>query len=160
MAILVDQRNDDRLKVTGFYKFSANLDKLGKADYARRMLKAAEPHLIRALDAQMLRHPGELQKSLQSTGPQKYKNGGFYLAYRATTGNEKPGHKPNQEKMIYLINREYIRAGRLPDGRIIEREYVIPADDVITHAVWASEKAVEDAMQAEFDRIIQEAWNG
>lgn len=160
--VLQDQRNQEYIRpTTSLLRFEYNLSKLGNVDaLSERMLKAAKPYLMHALDVQMMAHPGPLQQSLKPKGPNRYENGGYYLAYRATTGNERPGEKKNQEKMIYLINREYIREGYLPDGRYVENDYVIPADDVILHAVWASENQVLDAMQKEFDKILEEAFDG
>ena len=65
--------------------------------------------------------------------------------------------------MIYLINREYIR---IRGGKVYKRMYkgkevigyAIPAYDVITQAIAASENAVLNAMETEFDRALSEIW--
>lgn len=114
---------------------------------------------MRALDEEMLRHPGPLQKSLKSTGPQQNAAGGWYLAYRATTGNERPSDsRKNPEKMIFLIQREYVKERKLKNGKTI-KSYVIPADDVISKAVSNSENAVLNAMQAAFDQELGRIWD-
>ena len=135
------------------------LNESQRANLAERLLTAAEPHLTQAFDAQMLRHPGPLQRSLKSTGAQKNASGGWYLAYRATTGNERPKDIPNPQKMIYLTTRQFVKKRKTKDGGTV-CSYVIPADDVIGKAVAASENAVMNAMEAEFDRILSEIWDG
>ena len=142
-----------QITLIGFAEMEANLDKTQQTDLAGRLLRAAEPYLTNALDSQMLRHPGPLQKSLQSTGAQQNSSGGWYLAYRATTGNERPKDIPNPQKMIYLTNRQFIKEHKNKNGVTI-KEYVIPADDVIGKAVTMSESQVVDAMQKEFENIF------
>ena len=153
MGILVDQRNSGNIKITGFEKFSKNLDETTRADFSERMLEAAEPLIIQALDAEMVKHPGELQKSLKSTGIKEAPRG-YYIAYRAT-GNSKNGGPSNPEKMIYLINREYIRNR---NGTPLKKGYVIPAYDVISDAIRASESSIYSAMENEFNEILDEIW--
>lgn len=147
--VLIDQRGNGSFSLEGFDDFIEELGELSRADFGERMLKAAEPHLIRAMDSQMLRHPGTLQKSLKSTGAKKNDKGGWYLAYRPTTGNEKPKDKSNYEKMIYLINREWVGEPGGPG-------YAIPADDVVDKAVIMSEDLVYDALSWQFDEILEE----
>ena len=146
-----------QIRLEGFAEMEAKLSGTQRANLAERLLTAAEPHLTQALDAQMMRHPGPLQKSLKSTGPQQTSAGGWYLAYRATTGNEKPGDIPNPQKMIYLTTRQYIKKRKTKNGTI-KLSYAIPEDDVIGKAVAASERAVTNAMQAEFDNILNDIW--
>ena len=146
-----------QITLIGFAEMEAKLDKTQQTDLAGRLLKAAEPYLTKALDSQMLRHPGPLQKSLQSTGAQQNSSGGWYLAYRATTGNERPKDIPHPQKMIYLTNRQFIKEHKNKNGVTI-KEYVIPADDVIGKAVTMSENQVVDAMQKEFENILDSIW--
>lgn len=161
--ILIDQRTNGEFQITGFDEMEDKLNKLTGTSFGDRLLKAAEPHLIRSMDTEMQDHPGTLQKSLRSTGAQRNSAGNWYLAYRATTGNEKKGDKSNPDKMIYLINREYIR---IRGGRVYKRiykgeeviGYAIPAYDVITQAIDASENTVLNAMEAEFDKALTEIW--
>lgn len=153
MGILVDQRNSGNIKITGFEKFSKILDETARADFSARMLEAAEPLIIQALDAEMVKHPGELQKSLKSTGI-KAAPRGYYIAYRAT-GDSKNGGPSNPEKMIYLINREYIRDR---NGKPLKKGYAIPAYDVISDAIRASEGSVYNAMENTFNDILDEIW--
>lgn len=157
MAILKDKRNGITLTLSGYDELLKKLDDTNKAEMSERMLLAAEPIIKSALDAEMTRHPGPLQQSLKSTGAQQNAAGQWYLAYRATSGNEKPGEKTNPEKMIYLINREYIRKRKTKSGKLI-REYVIPADDVIGEAISQCEKAVIQAMQDAFNREMERIW--
>ena len=156
MAKLRANRSGE-ITLEGFSDMEAKLDKTQREDLGGRLLKAAEPILTRAVDAQMLRHPGPLQKSLKSTGAQKTSADGWYLAYRATTGNERPGDIPNPQKMIYLTTRQYIKKRKTKNG-VITLSYVIPADDVIGKAIAASERAVTAAMQTEFDNILTGIW--
>lgn len=153
MGILVDQRNSGNIKITGFEKFSKSLDETARADFSERMLEAAEPLIIQALDAEMVKHPGELQKSLKSTGIKEAPRG-YYIAYRAT-GDSKNGGPSNPEKMIYLINREYIRER---NGKSLKKGYAIPAYDVISDAIKASEQAIYNAMENTFNDILDELW--
>ena len=155
MGILVDQRNSGNIKITGFEKFSKSLDETARADFSERMLEAAEPLIIQALDAEMVKHPGELQKSLKSTGIKEAPRG-YYIAYRAT-GDSKNGGPSNPEKMIYLINREYIRNR---NGTPLKKGYAIPAYDVISDAIRASESSIYSAMENEFNEILDEIWGG
>lgn len=157
MAILKDERNGITLTLSGYDELLKKLNDTNKAEMSERMLLAAEPIIKAALDAEMTRHPGKLQQSLQSTGARQNAAGQWYLAYRATTGNEKPGEKTNPEKMVFLINREYIRRRVTRDGKKI-KEYVIPADDVIEKAVKKCEAAVTNAMQEAFNRALDEIW--
>lgn len=157
MAILKDERNGITLTLSGYDELLKKLDNTNKAEMSEKMLLAAEPIIKSALDAEMTRHPGKLQQSLQSTGARQNAAGQCYLAYRATSGNESPGEKTNPEKMIYLINREYIRKRKTKSGKTI-REYVIPADDVIGEAISQCEKAVVQAMQDAFNREIEQIW--
>lgn len=145
--------------ITGVNQLELKFDATKNANFAKRMLEAAEPHLMGALDNEMFRHPGPLQKSLKSTGPQQNASGGWYLAYRATTGNERPSdNRKNPEKMIFLVQREYVKERKLKNGKTI-KSYVIPADDVISAAVSKSETTVVDAMQAAFDRELGRIWD-
>lgn len=153
MGILVDQRNSGNIKITGFEKFSKSLDGTARVDFSERILEAAEPLIIQALDAEMVKHPGELQKSLKSTGI-KAAPRGYYIAYRAT-GDSKNGGPSNPEKMIYLINREYIRER---NGEPLKKGYAIPAYDVISDAIRASEPSIYSAMENEFNEILDEIW--
>lgn len=153
MGILVDQRNSGNIKITGFEKFSKILNETARADFSARMLEAAEPLIIQALDAEMVKHPGELQKSLKSTGIKEAPRG-YYIAYRAT-GDSKNGGPSNPEKMIYLINREYIRER---NGEPLKKGYAIPAYDVISDAIRASEPSIYSAMENEFNEILDEIW--
>lgn len=153
MGILVDQRNSGNIKITGFEKFSKSLDGTARVDFSERMLEAAEPLIIQALDAEMVKHPGELQKSLKSTGIKEAPRG-YYIAYRAT-GDSKNGGPSNPEKMIYLINREYIRNR---NGTPLKKGYAIPAYDVISDAIRASESSIYSAMENEFNEILDEIW--
>lgn len=161
--ILINQRNNGNFAITGFAELEAKMDQMQNVKLGERLLNAAEPHIITAMDTQMLRHKGPLQKSLKSTGAVQNSAGGWFLAYRATTGNENPGDKSNPDKMIYLINREYIR---IRGGKVYKRMYkgkevigyAIPAYDVITQAIAASENAVLNAMENEFDRALSEIW--
>lgn len=157
MAILKDERSGITLTLSGYDELLKKLDDTNKTKMSETLLLAAEPIIKGALDAEMTRHPGKLQQSLQSTGAQQNAAGQWYLAYRATSGNEKPGEKTNPEKMIYLINREYIRKRKTKGGKPI-REYVIPADDVIGEAISQCEKAVVQAMQTAFNREIEKIW--
>ena len=157
MAILKDERSGITLNMSGYDELLKKLDDANRAEMSEIMLLAAEPIIKAALDAEMTRHPGKLQQSLQSTGAQQNAAGQWYLAYRATSGNESPGEKSNHEKMIYLINREYIRKRKTKSGKLI-REYVIPADDVIGEAISQCEKAVVQAMQAAFNRELERIW--
>ena len=153
MGILVDQRNSGNIKITGFEKFSKSLDGTARVDFSERILEAAEPLIIQALDAEMVKHPGELQKSLKSTGI-KAAPRGYYIAYRAT-GEDRRGGPSNPEKMIYLINREYIRER---NGEPLKKGYAIPAYDVISDAIRASEPSIYSAMENEFNEILDEIW--
>lgn len=147
-----------QIKLEGFAEMEAKLSGTQRANLAEKLLAAAEPHLTQALDAQMMRHPGPLQKSLKSTGPQQTSAGGWYLAYRATTGNERPTDKiKNPQKMIYLTTRQYIKKRKTKNGTI-QLSYAIPEDDVIGKAIAASERAVVNAMQAEFENILNDIW--
>lgn len=147
-----------QIKLEGFAEMEAKLSGTQRANLAEKLLAAAEPHLTQALDAQMSRHPGTLQKSLKSTGPQQTSAGGWYLAYRATTGNERPTDKiKNPQKMIYLTTRQYIKKRKTKNGTI-QLSYAIPEDDVIGKAIAASERAVINAMQAEFENILNDIW--
>lgn len=147
-----------QIKLEGFAEMEAKLSGTQRANLAEKLLAAAEPHLTQALDAQMMRHPGPLQKSLKSTGPQQTSAGGWYLAYRATTGNERPTDKiKNPQKMIYLTTRQYIKKRKTKNGTI-QLSYAIPEDDVIGKAIVASERAVINAMQAEFENILNDIW--
>ena len=157
MAILKDKRNGITLTLSGYDELLKKLDDTNRAEMSEVMLLAAEPIIKAALDAEMTRHPGKLQQSLQSTGARQNAAGQWYLAYRATSGNENPGEKTNPEKMIYLINREYIRKRKTKSGKLI-REYVIPADDVIGEAILRCEKAVVQAMQDAFNREMERIW--
>lgn len=161
---LIDERNGITLSINGFNELEKQLDDTNKADISARMLNAAEHIIVNALDTEMLRHPGPLQKSLQSTGAKKNARGGWYLSYRATTGNERASdNRTNPEKMVYLVNREYIRTR---NGKEYHRKhkgkdvigFEIPADDVIGEAIEKSESAIVNAMQAEFDKAIDEIW--
>lgn len=145
--------------IFGVRQMELHLDKTAQGDIARKMLQAAEPHLMHALDEEMLRHPGPLQKSLRSTGPQQNDRGGWYLAYRATTGNERPSDsRKNPEKMVYLVRREFVKERKLKNGKVI-KAYVIPADDVIGKAAEKSRDAVINAMQAAFDEELGRIWD-
>lgn len=157
MAILKDKRNGITLTLSGYDELLKKLDDTNRAEMSEVMLLAAEPIIKAALDDEMTRHPGKLQQSLQSTGARQNAAGQWYLAYRATSGNESPGEKTNPEKMIYLINREYIRKRKTKSGKLI-REYVIPADDVIGEAISRCEKAVVQAMQDAFNREMERIW--
>lgn len=154
---MVRERDGITLTLKGIDELEKKLDLSSKNDISKRMLQAAEPILMGALDAQMLRHPGTLQKSLKSTGAQQTSSGSWYLAYRATTGNEKPGDIPNPKKMIYLTTRQYIKKRKTKNGTI-QLSYAIPEDDVIGKAIAASERAVINAMQAEFENILNDIW--
>ena len=162
MGILVDQRNSGNIKIAGFEKFSNSLDEIARADFSARMLETAEPLIIQALDAEMIKHPGELQKSLKSTGINESPRG-YYVAYRAT-GDSKNGGPSNPEKMIYLINREYIRERNGKSVYHIDKNgkkvlgYAIPAYDVISDAIRASESSIYSAMENEFNEILDEIW--
>lgn len=157
MAILKDKLNGITLTLSGYDELLKKLDDTNRAEMSEIMLLAAEPIIKAALDAEMTRHPGKLQQSLQSTGARQNAAGQWYLAYRATSGNESQGEKTNPEKMIYLINREYIRKRKTKSGKAI-REYVIPADDVIGEAISQCEKAVIQAMQDAFNREMERIW--
>lgn len=158
MAILKDKRNGITLTLSGYDELLKKLDDTNKAEMSERMLLAAEPIIKAALDAEMTRHPGPLQQSLRSTGARRNSVGQWYLAYRATNGNERDSdNRKNTEKMVFLINREYIRRRVTRDGRQI-KEYVIPADDVIEKAVKRCEAAVTNAMQEAFNRALDEIW--
>ena len=150
-------RDGITLTLKGLDELEKKLDLSSKNDISTKMLQAAEPILMGALDAQMLRHPGPLQKSLKSTGAQQTSSGSWYLAYRATTGNEKPGDISNPQKMIYLTTRQYIKKRKTKNGTI-QLSYAIPEDDVIGKAIAASERAVVNAMQAEFENILNDIW--
>lgn len=145
--------------VFGISQLEASLNDINDAELAERMLKAAEPLIKNALDAEMERHPGPLQHSLRSTGVRQNSRGGYYLAYRATKGNERPGEISNPQKMIYLTTRQYIRNGRLPNGAHTHN-YAIPADDVITKAVRECEDSVITAMQTAFNKKIGGIFDG
>ena len=155
--LLIDERNTANFVISGFDELERQLDETNRTEISEAMLKAAEPIIKGALDAEMTRHPGPLQQSLRSTGARQNAAGQWYLAYRATSGNESPGEKTNPEKMIYLINREYIRKRKTKSGKLI-REYVIPADDVIGEAISRCEKAVVQAMQDAFNREMERIW--
>lgn len=157
MAILKDERSGITLTLSGYDELLKKLDDTNKAEMSGTMLLAAEPIIKAALDAEMTRHPGKLQQSLQSTGARQNAAGQWYLAYRATSGNESPGEKSNPEKMVYLINREYIRKRKTKSGKVI-REYVIPADDVIGKAISQCEKAAIQAMQDAFNKELEKIW--
>lgn len=158
MAILKDERNGITLTLSGYDELLKKLDNTNKAEMSEKMLLAAEPIIKAALDAEMARHPGPLQQSLQSTGARQNAAGQWYLAYRATNGNErKSDNRKNTEKMVFLINREYIRRRVTRDGKKI-KEYVIPADDVIEKAVERCKSAVTNAMQEAFNRALDEIW--
>lgn len=157
MAILKDKRNGITLTLSGYDELLKKLDDTNRAEMSEIMLLAAEPIIKAALDAEMTRHPGKLQQSLRSTGARQNAAGQWYLAYRATSGNESPGEKSNPEKMIYLINREYIRKRKTKSGKLI-REYVIPADDVIGETISQCEKSVVQAMQDAFNREMERIW--
>ena len=154
---MVRERDGITLTPNGLDELEKKMDLSSKNSISKKMLQAAEPILMGALDAQMMRHPGPLQKSLKSTGPQQTSAGGWYLAYRATTGNEKPGDIPNPQKMIYLTTRQYIKKRKTKNGTI-QLSYAIPEDDVIGKAIAASERAVINAMQAEFENILNDIW--
>lgn len=145
--------------VFGISQLEASLNDINDAELAEKMLKAAEPLIKDALDAEMERHPGPLQHSLRSTGVRQNSRGGYYLAYRATKGNERPGEISNPQKMIYLTTRQYIRNGRLPNGAHTHN-YAIPADDVITKAVRACEDSVIEAMQDVLSKKIGGIFDG
>ena len=155
MAHLRKTSNGD-ITLMGLNELEQRLDSTQRVNLGERLLRAAEPHLTTALDTVMLSHPGTLQKSLKSTGPKKV-GPGWYLAYRATTGNEKPGDIPNSQKMIYLTTRQYIRERKTKNGKILV-DYAIPADDVIGKSVAYSESAVITAMEDEFNRILDGIW--
>ena len=158
MAILKDERNGITLTLSGYDELLKKLDNTNKAEMSEKMLLAAEPIIKSALDAEMTRHPGKLQQSLQSTGARQNAAGQWYLAYRATNGHErKSDNRKNTEKMVFLINREYIRRRVTRDGKKI-KEYVIPADDVIEKAVERCKSAVTNAMQEAFNRALDEIW--
>lgn len=156
MRFLVDERNDGKFKLLGFYSLYLKLDEVQREPLANKMLKAAEPILIKALDKEMKPHPkvgrGTLRDSLKSTGVRQNGFNDFYLAYRATTGNETAKDRAkgitNQDKMMYLINREFIRARN-------EKGYAIPAYDVIGKAVDACEYRIKDAMQEAFNEEMR-----
>lgn len=155
---MVRERDGITLTLKGLDELEKKMDLSSKNDISKKMLQAAEPILMGALDAQMMRHPGPLQKSLKSTGPQQTSAGGWYLAYRATTGNERPTDKiKNPQKMIYLTTRQYIKKRKTKNGTI-QLSYAIPEDDVIGKAIAASERAVVNAMQAEFENILNDIW--
>lgn len=155
---MVRERDGITLTLKGLDELEKKMDLSSKTDISKRMLQAAEPILMGALDAQMMRHPGPLQKSLKSTGPQQTSAGGWYLAYRATTGNERPTDKiKNPQKMVYLTTRQYIKKRKTKNGTI-QLSYAIPEDDVIGKAIAASERAVVNAMQAEFENILNDIW--
>lgn len=154
---MVRERDGITLTLKGLDELEKKMDLSSKNDISKKMLQAAEPILMGALDAQMSRHPGTLQKSLKSTGAQQAPSGSWYLAYRATTGNEKPGDIPNPQKMIYLTTRQYIKKRKTKNGTI-QLSYAIPEDDVIGKAIAASERAVVNAMQAEFENILNDIW--
>ena len=155
---MVRERDGITLTLKGLDELEKKMDLFNKKDISKKMLQAAEPILMGALDAQMMRHPGPLQKSLKSTGPQQTSAGGWYLAYRATTGNERPTDKiKNPQKMIYLTTRQYIKKRKTKNGTI-QLSYAIPEDDVIGKAIAASERAVINAMQAEFENILNDIW--
>lgn len=158
MAILKDKRNGITLTLSGYDELLKKLDDTNRAEMSERMLLAAKPIIKAALDAEMTRHPGPLQQSLRSTGARQNAAGQWYLAYRATNGNERDSdNRKNTEKMVFLINREYIRRRVTRDGRQI-KEYAIPADDVIEKAVKRCEAAVTNAMQEAFNRALDEIW--
>lgn len=155
---MVRERDGITLTLKGLDELEKKMDLSSKTDISKRMLQAAEPILMGALDAQMMRNPGPLQKSLKSTGPQQTSAGGWYLAYRATTGNERPTDKiKNPQKMVYLTTRQYIKKRKTKNGTI-QLSYAIPEDDVIGKAIAASERAVVNAMQAEFENILNDIW--
>lgn len=156
--LLIDERNTANFVISGFDELEKQLDETNRTEISEAMLKAAEPIIKAALDAEMTRHPGPLQQSLRSTGARRNSAGQWYLAYRATNGNERDSdNRKNTEKMVFLINREYIRRRVTRDGRQI-KEYAIPADDVIEKAVKRCEAAVTNAMQEAFNRALDEIW--
>lgn len=156
--LLIDERNTANFVIQGFDELERQLDETNRTEISEAMLKAAEPIIKGALDAEMTRHPGPLQQSLRSTGARQNAAGQWYLAYRATNGNERDSdNRKNTEKMVFLINREYIRRRVTRDGRQI-KEYAIPADDVIEKAVKRCEAAVTNAMQEAFNRALDEIW--
>lgn len=158
MAILKDERSGITLTLSGYDELLKRLDDTNKTKMSETLLLAAEPIIKAALDAEMTRHPGPLQQSLRSTGARRNSAGQWYLAYRATNGNERESdNRRNTEKMVFLINREYIRRRVTRDGRQI-KEYAIPADDVIEKAVKRCEAAVTNAMQEAFNRALDEIW--
>jgi hypothetical protein len=158
LAILKDERSGITLTLSGYDELLKRLDDTNKTKMSETLLLAAEPIIKAALDAEMTRHPGPLQQSLRSTGARRNSAGQWYLAYRATNGNERESdNRRNTEKMVFLINREYIRRRVTRDGRQI-KEYAIPADDVIEKAVKRCEAAVTNAMQEAFNRALDEIW--
>ena len=46
--VLIDQRGNGSFSLEGFDDFIEELGELSRADFGERMLKAAEPHLIKA----------------------------------------------------------------------------------------------------------------
>lgn len=159
MALLVDQRNGDGIQIKGFDELTKKLDKTNKTNLSKKMLEAAEPIIVNALDAEMTKHPGELQKSLESTGAKSNSQGNWYLAYRATkTGGTKKNEKTNPQKMIFLINREYVRNGVLPNGQAVN-SYVIPAYNVIADSINRSETQVLNTMQETLNKELEGIWN-
>ena len=159
-GILVDERNTTTFHIMYYDRFIYELEggtgseEMG-TELAERLLKVAYPYLIEALDREMLKHPGVLQEHLEPTGIKPGKiTGTWYAAYRAVPGGEKPGDRGNRDKMVYLINREYIRQR---NGEPIAG-YAIPAYDVIRDAEKACRKQVLAAMEEEFYKIVEELW--
>lgn len=155
--MLQSKKSVEGITITGFSDIEGKLDKTSQLKLAERMLKAAEPRLLQELGGRMLAHKGTLQKSMRSTGPKQNSSGGWYLAYRATTGNEKAGEISNQEKMIFLTNRQFVAERKTKDGKTI-RSYVIPADDVIGKTIEKIEPMVMYAMQTKFNEALDEIW--
>lgn len=147
-VILKDQRASGEFALN-CEKFAEELKALGDNidGIARKMLSSAEPVIVSALDAEMIDHPkngpGTLRQSLKSTGPVRTGGGSFYLAYRATGPDGSGWKRSNQDKMIYLCNREYIY-----------NKYVIPAYDVVGDAVARSKGICEKRMQEVFDEEV------
>lgn len=147
-VILKDQRKSGEFALN-CEKFAEELEALGNNidDIARKMLASAEPVIVSALDAEMIDHPkkgaGTLRQSLKSTGPVKTGSGFYYLAYRATGPDGSGWKRSNQDKMIYLCNREYIY-----------NKYAIPAYDVVGDAVSRSRNVCEKRMQSVFDEEV------
>ena len=103
--LLIDERNTANFVIQGFDELEKQLDETNRTEISEAMLKAAEPIIKSALDAEMTRHPGPLQQSLRSTGARRNSAGQWYLAYRATNGNERESdNRRNTEKIVFLIN--------------------------------------------------------